>query len=82
MKPIFNQNSKIVVEEVPAPTCGDNEVSVSNVYHEAALSTVIQEEPWFKNEWVCANDIRKELAKYVVPFNNDLFAATMGGQLV
>jgi len=32
MKQVFAQGGNIVVEEVPAPTCGDNEVLVNNAY--------------------------------------------------
>ena len=32
MKQVFNQSGNIVVEEVPPPSCGDNEVVVQNIY--------------------------------------------------
>lgn len=32
MKQVFAQGGNIVVEEVPAPVCGDNEVLVNNAY--------------------------------------------------
>lgn len=32
MKQVFNSGGEIVVEEVPAPTCGDNEFLVQNIF--------------------------------------------------
>jgi len=43
------------------------------VYSEGAFGTAIQEEWWFEGECIHVEDIRKEVAQYVVPFNNDLF---------
>jgi len=39
MKQIFNLNGNIVVEEVPAPTCNDNEVLVNNLYSVISVGT-------------------------------------------
>jgi hypothetical protein len=32
MKQVFNYGGKIVIEDIPAPICGDNEVLVSNCF--------------------------------------------------
>lgn len=39
MKQVFNQNGSIIVEEVPPPVCGDNEVLVRNVHSLISVGT-------------------------------------------
>jgi predicted dehydrogenase/threonine dehydrogenase-like Zn-dependent dehydrogenase len=39
MKQVFNSGGEIVVEEVPAPVCGDKEVLVRNVYSLISVGT-------------------------------------------
>jgi len=39
MKQLFNQSGNIILEEVPAPTCGENEVLVKNMYSLISVGT-------------------------------------------
>jgi len=39
MKQVFTQSGSIVIEEVPAPVCGDNEVLVNNAYSLISVGT-------------------------------------------
>ena len=41
MKQVFNSGGKIVVQEIPAPTCGDNEVLVQNVFSAISAGTEV-----------------------------------------
>lgn len=39
MKQVFNSGGDIIVEEIPAPTCGDNEVMAQNVFSVISAGT-------------------------------------------